>query len=294
MNLGRILTAMVTPMNSALEVDFSASEDLARYLLEHGSDGIVVCGTTGESPTVTADEKIELFTRVKKAVGGRGTVVANVGTNSTEASIALAKRAEQTEVDAIMAVVPYYNKPSQEGLYQHFKAIAESTGLPVILYNVPSRTAGNMQPATVKRLAEIPNIVAIKEASGSMDQVSELKRILPADFLVYSGDDASTLPMLALGCSGIISVAAHVVGDEMKKMIDAWFAGDSATATKWHLHLYPMFKGIFMTTNPVPIKAMVNMIGLNAGGVRLPLVEADEEEKKYLTALISQIKENDL
>lgn len=287
---GRILTAMVTPMDSSLEIDYGAAAELANYLIAHGSDGVVVCGTTGESPTVTSDEKIKLFTGIKKAVGNKGVVVGNVGSNATDASIALAKRAAETGVDALMAVVPYYNKPSQEGLYQHFKAIAESTSLPLILYNVPGRTSDNLLPATVKRLAEVSNIVALKEAVGSMDQVSELKRILPDEFLVYSGDDASTLPMLALGCAGIISVAAHVVGDEMRKMIDAWFAGDVATARKWHLRLYPMFKGIFKVTNPVPIKEMVNMIGLKAGGVRLPLVGANAEEKEFLRALLAQVK----
>lgn len=289
-DFGRILTAMVTPMDSSLGIDYGAAVELANYLIAHGSDGVVVCGTTGESPTVTSDEKIKLFTGIKKAVGNKGVVVGNVGSNATDASIALAKRAAETGVDALMAVVPYYNKPSQEGLYQHFKAIAESTSLPLILYNVPGRTSDNLLPATVKRLAEVPNIVALKEAVGSMDQVSELKRILPDEFLVYSGDDASTLPMLALGCAGIISVAAHVVGDEMRKMIDAWFAGDVATARKWHLRLYPMFKGIFKVTNPVPIKEMVNMIGLKAGGVRLPLVGANAEEKEFLRALLAQVK----
>ena len=290
MGFGRILTAMVTPLNDKLEVDFEQAKRLAQYLVKHGSDGIVVCGTTGESPTVTDDEKVQLFRVVKEAVGPMRTVLANVGSNSTQASIDMARRAVETKVDGIMAVVPYYNKPSQEGLYRHFKAIAEATPLPLLLYNVPSRTSCNLTPNTVKRLAQISNIVALKEAAGSLDQVSELKRILPENFNVYSGEDSLTLPMLALGCNGVVSVASHVIGDEMKQMLDAWFAGDSALAMKWHLKLYPMFKGLFITTNPVPVKAMVNMIGIKVGGVRPPLAEATAEELKFLEELLYQVK----
>lgn len=285
MSFGRILTAMVTPMNEALEVDYEEAKRLAKYLVAHGSDGLVVCGTTGESPTVTAEEKIELFKVVKKALGNRP-VIAGIGVYSTDTSVAMARKAEKTGVDGVMAVVPYYNKPSQEGMYQHFKAIAEATSLPLMLYNVPGRTSANLMPATVKRLSEIRNIVALKEAAGSLDQVSELKRILPSDFTVYSGDDSLTLPMLALGCSGIISVASHVVGDEMKKMVDAWFSGDTALAAKCHLELFPIFKGIFVTANPVPIKALLNMNGLKVGGVRLPLVNASQEEMRFLKGLM--------
>jgi len=289
MSFGRILTAMVTPMNEALEINYEEAKRLAQYLIGHGSDSVVVCGTTGESPTVKDDEKVELFRVIKEALG-KTPVVAGIGSYDTEASISLARKAATTGVDGLMAVVPYYNKPSQEGLYQHFKAIAEATSLPLILYNVPSRTSANLMPATVKRLAEIPNIVALKEAAGSVDQVTELKRMLPSDFVIYSGDDSMTLPMLALGCNGIISVAAHVIGEEMKQMVDAWFAGDAAQATQWHLDLYPIFKGIFVTTNPVPIKAIVNMLGIKAGGVRLPLVEATPEEMKFLNDLMEDIK----
>jgi len=289
MSFGRILTAMVTPMNEALEVDYEEAKRLAQYLTSHGSDGVVVCGTTGESPTVTDEEKVELFRVVKQVLGGK-TVIAGVGSYSTAASIALARKAEATGVDALLVVVPYYNKPSQEGMFQHFKAIAEATSLPLMLYNIPGRTSVNLLPETVKRLAEIPNIVAIKEAAGSLDQVSELKRMLPPEFEVYSGDDSMTLPMLALGCSGIVSVAAHVIGDEMKEMVDAWFKGDTAQATKWHLKLFPMFKGIFVTSNPVPIKALINMMGIKAGGVRLPLVQPTPVEMKFLEDLIYTFK----
>ena len=289
MSFGRILTAMVTPMKEGLEVDYEEAKHLAQYLTVHGSDGVVVCGTTGESPTVTDQEKVELFRVVKKASGKR-TVIANIGSYSTAASIALARKAATTGVDGLMAVVPYYNKPSQEGMFQHFKAIAEATSLPLMLYNIPGRTSVNLLPETVKRLSEISNIVALKESAGSLDQVSELKRILPSKFSIYSGDDSMTLPMLALGCSGIVSVAAHVIGDEMKEMVDAWFEGDTAQATKWHLDLFPIFKGIFITSNPVPIKALLNMMGINAGGVRLPLVKATPVEMKLLKDLIDEVK----
>lgn len=290
LSLGRILTAMVTPMNESLEVDYQEAQRVAQYLIAHGSDGVVVCGTTGESPTVTDEEKIELFKAVKEALGSSATVIAGIGSNSTMSSIALARKAATTGVDGIMAVVPYYNKPSQEGMYQHFKAIAEATSLPLMLYNVPGRTSANLLPETVQRLSEIPNITSLKEATGSIDQVSVLKRMLPSDFAIYSGDDFMTLPLLALGCSGIISVAAHIVGDEMKEMVDAWFAGDIAQATKCHLELYPVFKGIFVTANPVPVKAIMNMMGLKVGRVRLPLVNATNEEIKFLEKLMIDYK----
>jgi len=290
MSFGRILTAMVTPMNEALEVDYQEAVHLAQYLINHGSDGVVVCGTTGESPTVTTEEKVKLFKVVKEAIGSKATVIAGIGSNSTSSSIALARMAAATGVDGVMAVVPYYNKPSQEGMFQHFRAIAEATPLPLMLYNVPGRTSANLLPETVKKLSEIPNIIALKEAAGSLDQVSELKRLLQPEFEVYSGDDSMTLPMLALGCSGIISVAAHIIGDEMKAMVNAWFDGDTALATKWHLELFPIFKGIFVTSNPVPIKALMNMIGIKAGGVRLPLVEATIAEMGFLQDLMKNVK----
>ncbi|MEL1133984.1 4-hydroxy-tetrahydrodipicolinate synthase [Desulfitobacterium sp. THU1] len=290
MALNRIMTAMVTPFDEKLEVNYAEAERLALYLIEHGSDGIVVCGTTGESPTVTADEKLELFRVVKKAVGNQATVIAGIGSNTTEGSISLARKAEATGVDGLMAVVPYYNKPSQEGMYQHFRAIAEATSLPLMMYNIPGRTSVNLFPETVRRLSEIPNITSIKEAAGSMDQVSELKRVLPDDFIIYSGDDSLTLPMLALGCNGIISVAAHVVGDEMRKMVEAWFAGDLQTALQWHLKLMPMFKGVFVTTNPVPVKYLLRKVGINAGGVKLPLVCASPKEEAFLDNLYLEIK----
>lgn len=290
MIFGNVLTAMVTPFDENLEVNYDAAAKLAKYLAENGSDGIVVAGTTGETPTLSKDEKVKLFKVVKEAVGDSCKVVAGIGTNSTKASIDLVKEVADFDLDGIMAVVPYYNKPSQEGLYAHFKAIAEATDLPVMLYNIPGRTGVNMVPQTVEKLSGISNIVSIKEAAGSMDQVSELKSILPPYFSIYAGDDSLTLPMLSLGCNGIISVASHVIGPSIKKMVDAWYNSDTDKALKWHLTLLPIFKGMFVTSNPVPVKYVMNELGINVGQFRLPLVEPTEKDKTVLNNLLERIK----
>ena len=280
---GRMFTAMVTPFDENLEVDYAKAAQLAQYLLAHGNDGIVVNGTTGESPTLSDEEKIKLFRTVKEAVGDKGIVIAGCGSNNTRHSIELTKEAEKCGVDAIMLVAPYYNKPSQEGLYQHFKAIAEATSLPIILYNIPGRCGINIFPETVVRLAnDVKNIVAVKEASGLLDQVSRLKAMCPADFVIYSGDDSLTLPILAVGGAGVISVVAHVVGDEMRQMVDAYFAGDVALAQKMHVKLYDVFKTMFITSNPVPIKYALKRLGMDMGGVRQPLYEATEAQKNRI------------
>lgn len=284
---GRVLTAMVTPFNDRNEVDYEQARVLARYLVDNGSDGLVVVGTTGESPSLSFDEKVKMYTTVQEEVGDRAVVIAGTGSNDTSASIKLTAAAEQVGVHGVMLVTPYYNKPSQEGLYRHFAAVAKSTSLPVMLYNVPGRTSINLLPATVARLAEIDNIAAIKEASGSTDQVTELKRVLPEEFMVYSGDDSMTLPLLALGCDGIVSVVSHVVGNEIQAMIKAFLAGNYQEAAKIHHQLYPIFKGMFMTSNPVPIKAAVNMLGIKVGPVRLPLVEASEAEETEIRKLLA-------
>lgn len=288
-DFGRLLTAMVTPFDKNLEVNLAQAKKLARYLVENGSDGIVVAGTTGESPTLTRDEKLELFRAVVEEVGGRATVIAGTGNYSTRDSIALTQAAEKVGVDGVMLVCPYYNKPSQEGLYRHFKAVAESTSLPIIVYNIPGRTGVNLLPATAARLAEIDNIVAIKEAGGSTDQVSDLRRLLPEDFVIYSGDDSMTLPFLALGAKGVISVVAHLVGPRLKEMINAFAAGNVTLASKIHRELFPLMKGMFITTNPVPVKAALNLLGWNVGGPRPPLVEASSEEKGKIQKLLEEI-----
>lgn len=288
---GSVLTAMVTPFDEKREVNYTAAANLARYLAANGSDGIVVAGTTGETPTLSMEEKYLLFRAVKEGVGNSCKVIAGVGTNSTKDSIELTKKVADLNLDGIMAVVPYYNKPSDEGLYQHFKSIAEATELPVMLYNVPGRTSCNMLPETVVRLAEIPNIVSIKEAAGSVDQVTELRSSLPSSFAIYAGDDSFTLPMLSLGGAGIVSVASHIIGNKIKKMVASFQAGDTEKALKWHLLLFPVFKGMFVATNPIPVKYLVNGIGLNAGGYRLPITDPSPEEKVYLQNLLKKIKE---
>ena len=288
-NFGRVLTAMVTPFNADYSVNYNEVVNLANYLVNNGSDGLVVAGSTGEAATLTKDEKLTLFKLVLETVGDRATVIAGTGSNDTRASIELTKEAEKIGVHGAMLVGPYYNKPPQEGYYQHFKAIAESTSLPLIVYNVPGRTASNILPTTIARLAEIDNIVAIKEASGNLDQVSEIIRTTPKDFLVYSGDDGLTLPILSLGGCGVISVAAHVVGKRMQEMITAFLAGEINKAQALHLELMPFFKVIFVTTNPIPIKKAVNILGINTGPVRLPLVPPTVSEEEQLKKVMQSI-----
>ena len=287
-DFGRLLTAMVTPLDKDLSVDHEQARKLARYLVETGSEGVVVAGTTGESPTLTKDEKVELFKVVVEEVGGEAVVIAGTGGNNTAESIVLTQVAEKAGVDGVMLVGPFYNKPSQEGLYQHFKAVAKSTDLPVMLYNIPGRTAVNILPETVSRLARVENIVAIKEASGSLDQVSELRRTLPDNFAIYSGDDSMTLPLMALGGKGVVSVAAHIVGPKMKDMINAFTSGNTTMATKMHLELFPVFKAMFVATNPVAVKFALNVTGWRVGSPRLPLVEANAEEKETIKKILAE------
>lgn len=288
MKLGSLLTAMVTPFQDDGTLDPGQAARLAQHLVEIGNEGVVVAGTTGESPTLTDEEKLELFRAVVGEIGGRATVVAGTGTNDTRHSIELTKEAEKLGVDAIMAVVPYYNRPNQEGLYQHFRAIAESTSLPVMLYNVPSRTGANLLPETVARLAQIDNIVAVKEASGDLNQVSEIRRLTPPEFDIYSGDDALTLPILSLGGVGVVSVAGHVVGRRLRAMIEAYQKGDVRTATDIHLELWPIFKVMFVTTNPIPVKTAVNMLGLTVGPLRSPLGPPSEEEETMIRTVLRE------
>lgn len=288
MKLGNLLTAMVTPFQPDGTLDAGQAARLAHHLVEIGNEGVVVAGTTGESPTLTDEEKLELFRAVVGEIGGRATVIAGTGTNDTKHSIELTKEAEKLGVDAIMAVVPYYNRPPQEGLYEHFRAIAESTSLPVMLYNVPSRTAANLLPETVARLAEIDNIVAIKEAGGDMDQVSAIRRLTPAEFDIYSGDDTVTLPMMSVGGIGVVSVAAHLVGRRLREMIEAFHKGDVRTALAIHMELWPIFNVMFVTTNPIPVKTAVNMLGIDVGPVRPPLAAPTEEEERLIRTVLRE------
>jgi 4-hydroxy-tetrahydrodipicolinate synthase len=272
-NWGPVVTAMVTPFHEDLEVNIDAAQALAELLVQTGSTGLVVSGTTGESPTLTHEEKVTLFRKVKEAVGNRAAVLAGTGTYDTAESVRLSQEAERAGVDGLLLVAPYYNRPSQEGLY---------VDLPVMIYNIPGRTGVNVEPATLLRLAEINNVVAVKEASGNLNQMSEICANAPEGFLVYSGDDSLTLPLLAVGGVGVVSVASHVVGRDIRRMCEAFFAGQVQEATKLHHRMLPLFKALFCTTNPVPVKAALNMMGANVGGVRLPLVEANEKEREIV------------
>lgn len=275
--LGRLLTAMVTPFNEDGAVDYEQTKKLALALLNSGSDGLVVVGTTGESPTLIREEELRLFAEVKSAVGRRGTVIAGTGSNSTAEAMEATKGAERIGVDACLLVVPYYNKPTQEGLYQHFKAIAQSTSLPCILYNVPARTVTSLSADTVIKLSHIDNIIGIKEASGNLSEISKIISNTRDDFLVWSGNDSDTLPILALGGYGIISVASHLVGKQIKEMIDDFTGGKIDKAAKIHNHLMPLFNALFVVSNPIPVKYAVNHIGFRVGKPRLPLTELDEK-----------------
>lgn len=286
---GNIITAMVTPFDRKGNLDLAKTTELVNYLLDNGTDALVVAGTTGESPTLTTEEKIALFRHVVSVVNGRAPVIAGTGTNDTRASIELTKKAEEAGVDAVMLVAPYYNKPNQEGLYQHFKAIAESTSLPVMLYNVPGRTSVSLAPETVIRLSEVPNIVAVKEAGGNLDAMAEIIERTPDDFLLYSGDDSLTLPVLAIGGNGVVSVASHIIGNEMQEMIRSFLAGDHQKAAALHRKWLPLMKGLFAAPSPVPVKTALQLRGLDVGSVRLPLVPLTEQERKELSRLLDAL-----
>ncbi|MDO8716047.1 MAG: 4-hydroxy-tetrahydrodipicolinate synthase [Dehalococcoidales bacterium] len=277
MKLGRLLTAMATPFDKKGKVDYEQAQRLALALLDSGSDGVVVVGTTGESPTLVRSEEVRLFREIKAAVGKRGSVIAGTGSNSTAEAVEATKEAERVGVDACLLVVPYYNKPTQEGLYQHFKTVAGSTGLPCIPYNVPSRTIANLTAETVVRLSKIENIVGIKEASGNLEQISRIIKDTRKDFIVWSGNDSDTLPILAIGGYGVISVASHLVGLQIKQMMENFFAGRISEAARIHRHLTPIFSDLFIVANPIPLKFALNHIGFAVGKTRLPLTEPDEK-----------------
>ena len=280
---GEVITAMVTPFNEKREVDYDKVEALAAHLVETGSDAVLVDGTTGETPTLTFEEELEILSSAKRATAGKAKIIMGAGSNSTETAVMIAKRAEKEGADAILSVVPYYNKPSQAGMIEHFSAVAEAVELPIILYNIPSRTGVNMSVETVKTLArKYQNIVALKQSFGDMDVITELKMSCPADFAIYSGDDSLTLPMLSLGAHGVISVASHLFGVEIKSMIRNFKTGDAATAKNMHQKLYPIFKKLFMAPNPVPVKAALAYKGIIEEYVRRPLVELTKAEKAEL------------
>ena len=289
-SFGRLVTAMATPFTEAGQVDYAQAVRLAKGLVASGSDSLVVSGTTGESPVLSTDEKVRLFSEIKAAVGTTGKVIAGTGTYNTAESIELTHLAGSVGVDGVLLVVPYYNKPPQEGLYQHFKAIAGSTSLPCILYNVPSRTVLNMTAETVIRLSAVDNIVGVKEASGNLEQVGEIISRAPRGFLVYSGNDQDTLPILAIGGHGVISVASHLVGERIAEMILLAVSGDLESAAAIHGELIPLVRALFLTTSPLPLKSALNSVGFAVGKPRLPLVELDPKQAEELRAVLGRMR----
>lgn len=287
---GRMIPAMVTPFDENLELDLKQARALARRLVEGGSDALVINGTTGESPTVFYPQKMKLFEAVVAEVGGEVPIIANVGDNCTADTVDFAQDVQKLGVDAFMLVVPYYNKPPQEGLYQHFKTIAESVDLPCILYNIPGRCVINMTAETTLRLAnDVENIVAIKEASGNLEQVAAIIKDAPDGFDVYSGDDSLTYEMMKLGAAGVISTAGNVSPARMKEIITLCAAGNFEEAKKAHDAFLPLMDELFVTANPIMVKEALNLAGFPVGGVRLPLVNATEEQSAHLAQVMKEV-----
>jgi 4-hydroxy-tetrahydrodipicolinate synthase len=285
-DFGQLLTAMITPFDMEGRVDYAQAEKLAHHLIETGTDTLVVCGTTGESPTLTWDEEYQLFSVLKQAIAGKAKIIAGTGSNCTSEAIAATQKAAHLGLDGSLQVTPYYNKPPQDGLYAHFQAIAAaSPELPIILYNVPGRTGCKLEPQTVAKLAEIPNIVGIKEATGDLDQASHIRSITPPEFTLYSGDDSLTLPLMAVGAKGVISVASHLVGKQLQTMMQSFAAGKVQEALQIHLQLFPLFKALFLTSNPIPLKMALRLVGHDTGILRSPMVAGNAE----LEAKIKQV-----
>ncbi|MCL5036993.1 MAG: 4-hydroxy-tetrahydrodipicolinate synthase [Chloroflexi bacterium] len=294
-DLGAVITAMVTPFKENGEVNYEMAGKLAKRLLSNGSDGVLVAGTTGESPTLSSEEKLELFSTVREAIGSRGTMIAGVGTNDTKKTVEFAKLAQDKGPDALLVVSPYYNKPPQEALYRHFRHVAESVSLPVIIYNIPGRTGVNILPETLGRLMEIPNIKAVKDCTCDLGQVSEFailarekNRARDDDFVIYSGEDGLVLPILSVGGHGVISVVSHVAGPKMQRMIQAYREGNIEEAKEIHLSMRPLVQALFETTNPILAKAAMNLMGFDVGGLRLPLIPAADEQVKKLESVMIQ------
>lgn len=286
-SFGKVLTAMVTPFDHKGNIDFVKTTQVVNYLIENGTDGIIVAGTTGESPTLTSEEKIALFHHVVKVVDKRVPIIAGTGSNNTYASIELTKKAEKAGVDGILLVAPYYNKPNQQGLYEHFKAIANSTELPVMLYNIPGRSVVTIHPETIIKLSTISNIVAVKESTGDIASATEIIANTDDNFLLYCGDDYLTLPMLAIGAAGVVSVASHIAGNEIQEMIEAYFTGENQKAAKLHQKLVPLMHGMFIAPSPTPVKTALQMKGIDVGSVRLPLVPLSPEEREVLSQIMN-------
>lgn len=287
---GRLLTAMVTPFNADGSVNYEKAADLAEWLINNGSDGLVVAGSTGEAATMSAEEKLELFRVVVNRINKRVPIIAGTGSNNTADSVKMTKMAEAMGVDGALIVGPYYNKPTQEGFYQHFAAVAQSTGLPIIVYNVPGRTASNISPAIVARLAaDFENIVAIKEAAGNVAQVAELYSVLPEEFTIYSGDDGLILPFMSVGATGLISVLSNIGGGILQDVMQAYEDGRVREAAKLNARMVPLANAMFIETNPIPVKAAVTLVtGIDAGQPRLPLTPMEPANKAKMVAEIGR------
>ncbi len=285
--IGRLITAMVTPFDEQGEVDYEQAKRLANALLDSGSDGLVITGTTGEGPTLSAEEKIRLYAEVKEAIGSRGAVIAGTTDNDTAKSIELSAEAESVGADALLLTVPAYNKPPQEGLYQHFKAIAESTELPCVLYNVISRTSLNMTDETTIRLSHIDNIVGVKEAGSDLNQITRIIDGAGDGFRVWSGNDDETFSIMATGGYGVVSVLSHLVGNQIKQMMGYLLEGDVEKAAAEHRRLLPRFKVMFIVSNPIPLKYSLNHVGFNVGPMRLPLVPPDDKSAEKIRDVLS-------
>ena len=285
--IGRLITAMVTPFDEKGAVDYEQAKCLANALLDSGSDGLVITGTTGEGPTLSAEEKIRLYAEVKEAIGSRGAVIAGTTDNDTAKSIELSAEAESVGADALLLTVPAYNKPPQEGLYQHFKAIAESTSLPCVLYNVTSRTSLNMTDETTIRLSEIDNIVGVKEAGSDLNQITRIIDGAGDDFRVWSGNDDETFSIMATGGYGVVSVLSHLVGKQIKQMMGYLLEGDVEKAAAEHRRLLPLFKVMFIVSNPIPLKYSLNHVGFNVGPMRLPLVPPDDKSAEKILEVLA-------
>lgn len=287
-SFGKVITAMVTPFDHKGNIDLAKTTQLVNYLIENGTDSIVVSGTTGESPTLSTEEKLALFQHVVKVANKRAKVIAGTGSNNTYASIELSKKAEKIGVDGLLLVAPYYNKPNQQGLYEHFRAIAESTELPIMLYNIPGRTAVTIATDTIVKLSAIPNIVALKESTGDLAAATSIIANTDESFKLYSGDDYLTLPMLAIGATGVVSVSSHIIGNEMQEMIKAYQSGETEKAALMHQRLLPVMNGMFIAPNPTPVKTALQMKGIDVGSVRLPLVPLTGQERENLSTIVNR------
>ncbi len=290
MDFGQIITAMVTPFDDNNQINFPMVTELMNYLISNGTDAIIVAGTTGESPTLTHQEKIDLFKHAVKVADGKYPIIAGTGSNNTKESVELSKEAEAIGVDGLLLVTPYYNKPSQAGLYEHYTAIAKATKLPIMLYNIPGRTSVQLDINTIIALSKVENIVSLKDSSGNLDALSQIIEETKDNFTVYSGDDSLTLPIKSIGGAGVVSVSSHIIGNEFKEMLELYEAGEVKKAAKLHRKLLPIMRGLFMAPSPAPVKAALKIKGLNVGSVRLPLVDLTEADQKIIYDLIESNK----